>query len=1138
MAYAATAFASAGDAYAFDWMSFGRWTVLVICGMALAAPLVTGLRRLARLAVPALFAFLLLGLGIFATTPNGGVPTREEKERLRAELAAAEAERAALGSLLTGGTRSGDATNDVPAFAFNMVGKETNRVDLASAWTPEYVFSAIGLYYSRWIESNDWARIDLRTDVSGETNCSWTITDPTIVTNNAAFFDARGFLANDDSDADGVVAQREVALGLDPDLADTDGDLLTDGEELGCATVLTGEDFLWLDVSNGLQNVTHYRALSASFDFFWLMDEYPMSMLGVDCNEFDVYENGFVIIARDSAGVEPSDGFWDANGDLRFDPRSGGATVVAAVNYDMHSSGVRCAGIVETNGTSYAVYRVESQTASIPGVNGERSVTYEVIVPFNETNTVYVSYLEVDDAFAALGMDLGVQCPSMQSALDASELYVVPCPPGALRPRTTVKYVLGRNTDPNLSDTDGDGIPDGYSLVSSFDADGDGLVDSLDLEPAVYGGDFHGQSAAWVQATFTNADEILSVGYPQWVDAQVGVCLANGLYKLSVSVTNMPVTATYLSVGGYEVMVDAPCELVFPLEVFEEYGICVSAPLEAGWTIDDGFDGEGVSFRGAFAAPSPGVAGSLSVEPLVMVDPPEVGLDAAEGAELTAAWNVASASFTWVDQGGTAEFADAQTNVATIVSAPDATVISVVATDGTHSATGTVGVTGLIGGLPPGPEAREDASLGWENGVMVTGTAIHPDTLRTTWCTAVGDLAAGEPKTVTNTVAIPAGRTCYVGAFALSSEYPDWTGDRSRYNDVVYWNVTTGGATSVISSSRRVNSLHAEFAAAAAGEDEVNNAAPAVFLDGAFVSAPTNAPISLRVLARAQNVGDAKRPSALSVGVFPLSVIQANHPRTTGAGGTTDSALGGTNAVIVGEGVAYVTGLPEAAELTARVLALPQWMKTKWGGSLTSERSERGALDDRELVEATTSGSGSFDIKAALTNEIIGGRLDLRMQVSNTVEKVVPFFIRGKNPLDAIARAYIDANVDEEFRSYAWMIAKHESKLGDRVYNQFNPSGSRKELPNWGLRTDGACVRLTGRRMRSQIMLLTQVRCTTGRLTSWRCAMCCVTSGTDTRKSFAGLGRNIKMIILHNGLSLIMSRQTLAVLSSLLGSGL
>ena len=49
----------------------------------------------------------------------------------------------------------------------------------------------------------------------------------------------------------------------------------------------------------------------------------------------------------------------------------------------------------------------------------------------------------------------------------------------------------------------------------------------------------------------------------------------------------------------------------------------------------------------------------------------------------------------------------------------------------------------------------------------------------------------------------------------------------------------------------------------------------------------------------------------------------------------------------------------------------------------------------------------------------------------------------GKNPLDATAKAYIDANVDAEFQPYAWMIAKHESKSGDRVYNQFNPLDDR-----------------------------------------------------------------------------------------------
>ncbi len=35
--------------------------------------------------------------------------------------------------------------------------------------------------------------------------------------------------------------------------------------------------------------------------------------------------------------------------------------------------------------------------------------------------------------------------------------------------------------------------------------------------------DGYGQDAEWVAANFTNATEILAVGYPQWVDAQVGI---------------------------------------------------------------------------------------------------------------------------------------------------------------------------------------------------------------------------------------------------------------------------------------------------------------------------------------------------------------------------------------------------------------------------------------------------------------------------------------------------------------------------------------------------------------------------------------------------------------------------------------
>ena len=44
-----------------------------------------------------------------------------------------------------------------------------------------------------------------------------------------------------------------------------------------------------------------------------------------------------------------------------------------------------------------------------------------------------------------------------------------------------------------------------------------------------------GQDDEWVAANFTNATEILAVGYQQWVDAQVGEGLTNGLYKFTAT---------------------------------------------------------------------------------------------------------------------------------------------------------------------------------------------------------------------------------------------------------------------------------------------------------------------------------------------------------------------------------------------------------------------------------------------------------------------------------------------------------------------------------------------------------------------------------------------------------------------------
>ena len=63
-------------------------------------------------------------------------------------------------------------------------------------------------------------------------------------------------------------------------------------------------------------------------------------------------------------------------------------------------------------------------------------------------------------------------------------------------------------------------------------------------------------------------------------------------------------------------------------------------------------------------------------------------------------------------------------------------------------------------------------------------------------------------------------------------------------------------------------------------------------------------------------------------------------------------------------------------------------------------------IDTRTLVTNVVRGANGYDITAAFTNEVIGGRVSLQVQVSNTVVKTIPFFIRGKNPTDAMSIEY------------------------------------------------------------------------------------------------------------------------------------
>ncbi|MCL1921579.1 MAG: hypothetical protein FWG50_11010 [Kiritimatiellaeota bacterium] len=184
--------------------------------------------------------------------------------------------------------------------------------------------------------------------------------------------------------------------------------------------------------------------------------------------------------------------------------------------------------------------------------------------------------------------------------------------------------------------------------------------------------------------------------------------------------------------------------------------------------------------------------------------------------------------------------------------------------------------------------------------------------------------------------------------------------------------------------------------------------------------------------------------------------------------GSTDTGGLAVNAIAPG-GTAFITGEPALYLKTDHIdlggfLPRDQW-EFAWRLEIKSERPVyRGTLDDREYPGPIGSGAYTafsmleLDIGEDLMGgEIVGGKCTLHCRARNTrngrlEEKRLDFFIRGLNPRDASARAYIDTAMPAFCRPYAWALLQHETKAwapnGQYFYNQFNPNGSRVFQPN------------------------------------------------------------------------------------------
>ena len=330
--------------------------------------------------------------------------------------------------------------------------------------------------------------------------------------------------ASGDSDHDGILNIDEMALGTHPLLADSDNDGLDDCDEIGYVEELRGADFLWFDTSacSNLFSTTTY-----TYDSFYPKATLPSPVLinGVCYTNAQIDVDGLVTL------LNPT----NQSGTARTGYRHGGGvsnylwnaahTTIAAYNEDLcakprstdWSSALQLGEVVSGDKTYNVIeYHIFSHWNS-KDITGAR-MSFQVILPVNETNVVYVSYQPIPESITELQYTpvFGVQFPMTNCIPNRGRYCNVSWDKtsGCFSSPLTLKYHLGTGTLPSSADIDGDGLydPDEIFIYHTdpfrADSDGDGLDDgreaNLGTDPNSPDTDGDGIPDAWEVDNGTN----------------------------------------------------------------------------------------------------------------------------------------------------------------------------------------------------------------------------------------------------------------------------------------------------------------------------------------------------------------------------------------------------------------------------------------------------------------------------------------------------------------------------------------------------------------------------------------------------------------------------------------------------------
>ncbi len=327
----------------------------------------------------------------------------------------------------------------------------------------------------------------------------WFFTDPTnFDTDNDGLSDGEELLDGInskplvyDTDGDGLRDGEEIAVGSNPNKLNSDNDAFSDAQEIGTMTLLKEEQFLWFDVSDGTDLTANYSSVNGST---WTI---PLAS-SVTINNV-VYTNaligmeGVVHLLCPTNPSKSAYSSYNPSGGLSNYQWSVIHTTVALCNANLYAQPLTWGskilyGSVNSEGRSFSV--IEYCNVGLYETRATNElITCQLILPADETNTVYVSYLSASNTFREVDLTVGVQCGGIPSFKSGEKYYNLSWPLTANFPSgdTTIKYTIGTGTNPTKMDTDEDGLSDSDELLvygtDPFvrDSDGDGVLDDVEL---------------------------------------------------------------------------------------------------------------------------------------------------------------------------------------------------------------------------------------------------------------------------------------------------------------------------------------------------------------------------------------------------------------------------------------------------------------------------------------------------------------------------------------------------------------------------------------------------------------------------------------------------------------------------------